>query len=464
MRIGFLFAAALTALLFNPLARPAGGIVWEASFDEALAKAKAENKPIFIAVNMDGEWVCEDLARNHYRDKRIVQLSEKMVNLFASKFYHRGGTKTCPRAGNIRCSSHQEVEKEVRRLVLGMKGEEGNTVAGDMIAPNHIFLSPDGKITHSVAYMITPGELEWCLVEAIRKNDPGFKWSLRSSARAPRRLVYDKVTRPGGGGGGSAPRPLSGDELDAVLEEIKTTGRGNRGGGLRRNLASLIVTPDKRAMEVVRIYLTSRWIKHGGGQRLCEILHDIGRTSPPEFWEVVEPFVSDSLPDVRSEAIVALEQLAEPKSVKLLQKQWSKEKEKRVKWDLIRALASTGRGVKRIETLVLKTAEKEKDGQLRAHAIVGLVYIEDREKVNAVLEKALTHEHPPVRAAAAYTIAVRRERDLLEPLTAAREAELDSRLKLYMKASCDALGEASLDDVVGILVDYLLDKIVRDRE
>lgn len=465
MRIGFIAAAFLAVFLLFPVALPAGGIVWEASFDNALEKAKEENKPIFIAVNMDGEWVCEDLVRNHYRDKKIVQLCENTVNLFASKFYHKGGTKVCPRAGNITCAAHQEVEKGMRRLVFGQKGEEGNTVSGEMIAPNHIFLSPDGKITHSVAYMITPGQLEWCLVEAIRKNDPAFKWALRSSARAPRRLVFDKVTSIAGGkGDGRAPRPLSDEELDEVLDQIKTTGRGDRGGGFRRNLPSLIVTPDERAIEVVRIYLTSRWIKHGGATRLVELIHDIGRTSPPEFWEVVEPFVSDSLPEVRNEAAVALEQLAAPKSLKALQKQWSREKEKRVKWNLIRAIASVGKGVKRVESLVLKVAEKEKDPALRAHAIVGLVFVENREKVMAALEKALTHEDAPVRAAAAYTIAVRRERELLEPLKAARGAEPDSRLELYMKASCAALGEGTLDDVVGILIDYLLDEIERDRE
>ena len=100
--------------------------------------------------------------------------------------------------------------------------------------------------------------------------------------------------------------------------------------------------------------------------------------------------VSNSNPEIRNEAVVALEQLAEPRSLKVLTKQRSVEKDDAVQASLIRAIASVGRGNRTAETLVLKVAGKDKKDFLRIHALIGLVYVENREKVNALLAKNLT--------------------------------------------------------------------------
>jgi len=48
------------------------GIQWEPFFKGAMERADTGNMPVFIAINMDGEPVCEEIAENHYRDRRIV--------------------------------------------------------------------------------------------------------------------------------------------------------------------------------------------------------------------------------------------------------------------------------------------------------------------------------------------------------------------------------------------------------
>ena len=443
----------LAAILAAPPSLSAAGIEWQDSLTAALEAAKAENVPILIAVNMDGERVCEELCKRHYKDSKIVKLSNRMVCLFASKYFHKGGDKACPRAGCIPCAAHQQVEKDVRADILGVApGEE-------MIAPNHVLVGPDGKIILSVPYMITTGQLEWCMVEAMRKINPSFKWSLSAAARAPRRVLYGEMYKEGEGGGA---RPLSGEELKETLDAIrKGSGRGGRGGTMKQYFPSLIVTDDKDAMKVVSQWLTSRWSGRGG--QGARIVHDIGRTSPQSWWEVVAPLLSHPDPGMRNEAIVALEQLAAPKSLKALTKQKSVEKEDAALGNLIRAIASVGRGSRSPENLVLKAAERDKKDFIRINALIGLVYIENREKVNTVLLKGLTDTNPGVRAAAAYTIAVRRENDLAEALVVALQAETNFKCKAYIEAASAALKGGGLKLVEGVLREYAHDEISRDR-
>jgi len=443
----------------------AGGIAWVESFDDALAKAKAENKPIFIAVNMDGEPVCEELVKRHYRDGKIVTLSGSTVNLFASRFSHKGSGKNCARVGTITCRSHQQVERDVRRDVFKIApGEPVN-------APNHIWLNPDGSVILSVPFMITTGQLEWCMVEAIRKVDPAFEWTLRASARAPRRLIYgdpregaqgETESKTRGATGGASADPLDREALEEVLDAVKKgSGRGDRGNTARQYFPSLIVTDDKKAIEFIESWFASRW---ASGRQAERLLHEIGRTSPPSFWEAAAAALSHPDLAMRNEAIVALEQLAEPKSLKALLKQKSSEKEDAAAANLIRAIASVGRGKKSAESLVLRTAARDKKDFMRIHGIIGLVYIEDREKVNDVLVKSLSSDNPGIRAAAAYTIAIRREHDLRDALAIAIEGEKDLTCKTYLGAAAAALRGGGLRLIEGVLREYALDDIVRDRE
>lgn len=442
-------------LLSNPLSR-ADQIEWERSLEQALERAAAENIPVFIAVNMDGEKVCEELVENHYRHKRIKKLSGNTANLFASKYYHKGAGGKCPLAQGLSCALHQQVEKDIRKRIPDLVSEN------EMIAPNHIFLNPQGEVILSVPYMITPEQLEWCMYEAIRKVNPDFSWSLSSGARAPRRLIYGAVAAPG-----SVPdtsmkaEPLSPEELEEVKALINKSGRGVRFEAMQKYFPSLIVTESKEAMDCVKTWLSHRWSVNRG--RTARLLHEIGRTSPPSYWPVVAPYVSHDKRDIRNEAVVALEQLAAPKSLKTLTRQLANEKDESVRGNLYRAVASVGRGSRSAESKVLKAAEKEKKDYLRIHALIGLVYVENREKVLEVLLKALNCDRAPIRAAAAYTIAFRREVELAEALRIALEGEQDPKCLLHLKAAVEALDGGSLEGVQGVLEDYALDEIDRDR-
>jgi thiol-disulfide isomerase/thioredoxin len=81
---------ALSVLLVGGGTPAAGGIKWERSFDEALKKARASQKPIFV--DFWAEWCfwCHQLEKTTYADPAVVARSEDFV---AVKVNTEGGKK-----------------------------------------------------------------------------------------------------------------------------------------------------------------------------------------------------------------------------------------------------------------------------------------------------------------------------------------------------------------------------------
>ncbi len=145
-------------------------IEWTASLEIALKRAKEENKPIFVAINMDGEKANEEMAAVSYRNEKLVKTSTKSINLVASAFNHhqthreisKGGPKKlfCDRFSSVSCEEHQEVEKKIRKEYFN--GSE------DMISPQHLTIKPDGTLINLKQYEIAVKEMDDMIQEAIK--------------------------------------------------------------------------------------------------------------------------------------------------------------------------------------------------------------------------------------------------------------------------------------------------------
>lgn len=418
-------AAALGIFLWSSAASTASPrigeseIAWQPSLAAALEAAKRDGKSVFVAVNMDGERANDTMVKVHYRDPGVTELARGTVSVFASKYDHGSGERPCPRAGSVPCSAHMAAEKEVRRLLL----DAGDGVT--MIAPSHAFLAPDGKILFSVAYQITVGELSWCLAEARKAADPAYSWTPCAGARAPLRLVQGAIADPTAAAMPPAPTQA---QVDEILAKLKG---GAKPWQLRDELAMLLRSADPRAMAYVGSLLTAK-----GAQRndwLAGLVHEIGRLSPPEYWEVLPALFADERPTIRREVAVALEQLAAEKSAAKLLEQWKKEKDPGVRGELVRAIAATAASDKKAIKLVLDQAAAPKDEPLRIAALVGAARLADRKALDALARAALTDPSPGLRAAGAYLAAACRELDLLAPLEAAALLEADPRTKQAME-------------------------------
>lgn len=439
----------LAAFLGLASVASAAGITWQPSFDDVLARAAAEKKVVFIAVNMDRERANDRLVADHYKDATLAKLAAHTLNLFCSRFDHASGDKPCSRAGSVPCSAHMAIEKAVRAKIL--KPADG----GDVVSPQHVFLDPAGKIILSVQYEISKAELEWCFVTALRRVDPAFAWTLSGGARAPRRLVMDGVVS-----GEAMEQAPTKQEVEDILERLK---RGEPAREMREEIIRLFKSDDPRAKEYVANLLTSK-----GANRenwITILIHELGRSSPQDWSELAVRFLEDARVEVRAEAAVALEQLADPKTLGDVTKAFKREKDDAIRRELLRALASTGRADKKTATTLSEQFAKAKDEATRCAALIGAAVLEDAKAARALLEPALASDVAALRGAAACAIGLRRDREAHEALLdAAALKEVDPTTKSTLEAALKVLrgGElAKLDETANALCGST---IVRDRK
>ena len=439
------------ALMFALVAPPtlAQSISWTASWEAALEHAKKEQKPIFIAINMDGERANDEMVRDVYKDPALVSLSQNTINLFCSKETH--GSGGCTRVPGIACADHKKLEIEIRERYLHIPADE------PVAAPQHLFLSPDGTLLSSVVFRISKGELEWMWIEAIKKANPNAKLQPVARARAPKAFVGGE--KPADARGEKAP---SKEEVDAALKEAKKSGGGGRGGGggMMRNpemLRLIARSPEKDARDFAENMLRSV-----PDDRKVAIIDNIGRTSPKEWWEVVAPYVSFRTIETRKAAIFALEHFAEPKSLPALTAQFPKETEPYLKGRILRAMAAVAPSNKAVVQSIVHEIKTQRDELVRAHAVVAVGQLEDHEAATAALNQALQDKADKVRGAAAYACAMRRDRELMPALDLVIKAEPSEPVLILLKASKAAIeAHAPLTPFAEFLQKELLDEKAR---
>jgi tetratricopeptide (TPR) repeat protein len=401
--------AAFGFCVLLPGAFAQNGVRWTASFDEALAAAKADNKVLVLAFNMAGERANDELVADHYKDPTIGRLSACTVNVFCS-------IAAEPRVPGVSPAQQQAAEKAARLQVLKIGPGE------DVIAPQHVFVGPDGTVLTAVPYRVTKGELEWTWADAIKRVDPSFAWQLSAAARAPARLGFGAAEH------GQNQKPPTKEQIDEALKQLKKSR-----GGILRNLQHVDVlmrSDDPEAMQFVQSTLNG--LPAGA---VATSLDTIGVISPKAWHAVVTGYLGDRDESVRYAAAAALEHLAEPKAFAPLLKQCRTEKAERVRGRLLRAVASCGPAQKEAVATIEKVLAKEPSADLRAHAVLALALIEDRAKVQEKLAEALRDASPKVRATVAFALASRRETELARKLEEAAATEAEPDTKAWLDAA-----------------------------
>lgn len=181
LTLALLFAATLAGPAVaaeGPLASgdPARQIAWERDLDEALARSAAERRPLFVAVNMDGESACERIVRETYRDPAFVALTRRAVCVVASAFRHSprdvdddGRRIPCPRLGRVTCGEHIALEPILFDRFLG----------GERIAPRHALVTPEGRKRFDLFLQFDLGVVDRTLARELAP------WPEPSPATAP---------------------------------------------------------------------------------------------------------------------------------------------------------------------------------------------------------------------------------------------------------------------------------------
>lgn len=398
MHIPFAVAALCGASLLAQ-----SGIRWTPGFDDAMAAAKTGNKVVLFAFNMAGERANDEVIADHYRDATLAKLSAATINVFCS-------IANEVRVAGVTVSQQQAAEQRARLQVLAIGPGE------DVIAPQHVFVGPDGKVLSSVAYRVTKGELEWAWVDAIRKVDAKFEWQLSPAARAPRLLDFGAVER------GKNEKAPTKEQVAEALKELKKSRFG-----ILRNLKSVeLLMRSDEPDAIAFVETTMKTIPSGSRAGAIET---IGLISPKAYHAVVTPYLSDREEDVRHAAAAAIEHLAEAKALPATMKQWKVEKAERVRGRLLRALAASAPTNKEVVAQIDKVLAQEQGADLRAHAVLALALVEDKAKVAAGLALALRDRSAKVRSTAAFALASRRDADAAHELdeAAAREEEPETK-------------------------------------
>lgn len=119
------------------------GIAWETDYDAALARARAENRPLMVAFVIKGEKANEQVMKEHFRDAEIIAFSRKFVCLVACQGVTEDteGRRTDGESGKVSKKLGAASASEIRKIEKRARTEllEANRVS----CPQFLFLSPD---------------------------------------------------------------------------------------------------------------------------------------------------------------------------------------------------------------------------------------------------------------------------------------------------------------------------------
>jgi hypothetical protein len=142
-------------------------ISWRESLGRALAEAREQKLPVFVALLADSEPSCRKITENHYTDPSLVTLLEKLPCVVAAPDAHepvdRDGRMVCARYGTVTCAQHREADKAVRGLLF-----PNHTP----IIPQHLLLSSNGEILDSRPFYVPPISLRRWLVRTLKRTHP----------------------------------------------------------------------------------------------------------------------------------------------------------------------------------------------------------------------------------------------------------------------------------------------------
>jgi tetratricopeptide (TPR) repeat protein len=243
--------AALPQAFRNDEARQ---IHWQRSLDDALAVARIERRPLFLAVNADGESASDRIVTERYHDPRWVGWTRSFVCVVGSYFRHtprdrddEGRRIECPRLGEVTCGEHMALEVASHERFLAGKKIELFGETTERISPRHVLLLPDGTQAWDLYLLFDLADLDAKLEEASRAWPAGEPRALGeppADRRHRARLAFERALEQ---------RPAA----EAVLDlRERMLGAALRGGEIDRSvvdeLAPLLSKLDPRDGELRR--------------------------------------------------------------------------------------------------------------------------------------------------------------------------------------------------------------------
>ena len=145
-------------------------IEWQRTLADAEALAKATDRPLLIALNMDGESASDRIWHENYRDPEFVALTRRCVCVCASVFRHnandydtQGRRIPCPRIHGLTCGEHMALEPKLfARYFLD----------GERVAPRHALVLANGDVAMDLSLCFDLTDVDRALAAATADLQP----------------------------------------------------------------------------------------------------------------------------------------------------------------------------------------------------------------------------------------------------------------------------------------------------
>jgi len=352
----------------EPAGRPPG-IAWLPDYDAALERAGAEKRPVMIAFAMKGEPANEDVARGHFKDRRIIEMSRRFVCLLACagsfpkvEGVRHDGTKgeVCSRYGSVTSDEYNQVEMRARTDLL-----QSPVVS----TPQFIFLMPDGQ-TVLLRHV-------WLLPVTELLDKMRLAYALFDPQSAPELVA--KHT----------------DRVDRLVEQATDRNTARRRGALQTlamvddpRIPRFLMEQTGRDVDQTRRLEAIFFMGERGNAKVLPCLHDLVQAR-------------DSLTRVFS--AVSLERIGMRESVEVLSKVLNKARKDRVKANVLRALAACGGDVPPVRKAVMAML-KARSQLERCVALWVATGLEPDDDLKRAVMRAAQSRNTQVRCAAYHAI------------------------------------------------------------
>jgi len=447
--------SSIVSLLATGLVLIHARIEWTPSVEAAVQRASREACVVFLAVNMDHERANDTTAEELYRDPDIVERTRDTVNVVANRYEHRRGMVDCARFGGIPCAAHRRVDVELRERGYVIPNPQGRVVA-----PQHTFLAPDGRVLLSVPYFVEKEELLWCFYEAQRLL--GAEVEVPPHCRPPERLLRGRVHNPN-----APPPPPPTPGREEILERVRALDEAARTRPLEEEeLRGLLPFDEPEAIELVRRHLPDL-----PERTLPDLVHDIGVTAAVSWVRAILPLARHDAAAVRNAAALALEELGirgepvpdAPAARDAIRAALRRERDSQAKKNWIRALGAHTAGDGDARTDLLRYAGSTRAALLRRNALVALGRAEPHDRIRAALSRALGDDDPRIRAAAACAVALSRDAELGEAVSEALGREEDRDARHALRGAETVLGGGEFADLAEVIGQVAEDRVRRAR-
>jgi hypothetical protein len=166
---------------------------------------------------------------------------------------------------------------------------------------------------------------------------------------------------------------------------------------------------------------------------------------------------------LRVEAVVAMEQLGAPDSLREVAGRVGKEKDPQIKKNLYRALGAVGSDDSRARSTLLKRARDGRDELLQANALLALGVLAPDEDIDEFLRETVAEEEENAQVAALLAIGLTRNAEWVEYLEGLPKDPASRRRTKAVEVSLGVLKGAPLSSMEASVMEAGSDQIPRER-